>query len=814
MSEIVQVQSIAPFDWFRALMPTPGGSVRELRAIRDGGHIVRGFYDNAEDISAEAVRLSSEGYNVYYTVNPVRPETFAESLNQRATQGRATRDEDIEVRVWLFADIDARRVAGESATEDEHQHALRKALDIAEAMVARGWPEPAILSSGNGSHLYWQFDAVPNDERSTMLIKAALDGLAHLFDDEHAKVDRTVSNASRIARVPGTLTRKGTSTPERSHRVAGLVRVPSEGWHALTLRQLEEFAGLQLAKSSESDGEPANALAEIGMLRVAHRPSVEYLLTRAVAQIEMQGGRDNAAAKWLFPQMKDNGYTRSEAESIADEWHRRALEAKPGDGYALSDVYRAIRSVYKQAKREPWSQPVGQYSDLANAHRLISEEQDNLRCLSGGSMWVHWSDEEGRWLIDDTERVKALAQNIAVRLITEAGTIEDPKTRALAIKRAETCLADSRVEAMIRSARPHLSASRSEFDRDKFLLNVRNGTIDLRTGGIREHRRTDFLLKQCPVHYEPEAYSQEWEAFLQKVFGEDEQLIGFVQRVAGYTLTGSTHEELAFCVHGPGGSGKSTFVAALTGVLGDYSVSADFKSFLEKKFASGSGPSSDIARLAGARCVSAVETSRNLRLDAGLVKKLTGQDTITARRMRENEFEFVPHFKLFLVSNDAPAVDDDDTGLWRRLIRIPFVHVFAEGQRDPGAKDRICNLATTGPAILAWAVKGCLAWHKSGLQIPEKVRAATAAYRAEMNPLREFFEARCVIGTNAFVSSTKLYDEYAAWFTKTSTFGEKILAHQTFAKRVLEHPDIDVRHTKTGNQFVGVGLQLAPETVF
>lgn len=212
-------------------------------------------------------------------------------------------------------------------------------------------------------------------------------------------------------------------------------------------------------------------------------------------------------------------------------------------------------------------------------------------------------------------------------------------------------------------------------------------------------------------------------------------------------------------MHGPAATGKTTFIEAVNSVMGDYAATADFETFLAKK--TGGGPRDDIARLAGARFVASVEVSDGRKLAQGLVKMLTGGDRVAARHLYQSVFEFRPQFKLWLAANHAPRVADDDDAMWRRIIRIPFEHVIPAEGRKPEIKAALRSDPAVRAAVLRWAVGGVLAWRQVGLRVPGAIQTATAAYREDMDPLRDFFADCCTFGSVQWASRVTLRKAYA-----------------------------------------------------
>jgi len=297
-----------------------------------------------------------------------------------------------------------------------------------------------------------------------------------------------------------------------------------------------------------------------------------------------------------------------------------------------------------------------------------------------------------------------------------------------------------------------------DFDRDPWLLNCLNGAINLKTGRLQPHNTADMITKLCPVDYDPDAKFKMWDDFLDTATAGDETIEQFLQAAIGYSLSGDVSEEKLFFIHGDSATGKSTFLEAIKATLGDHAMTADFETFLKRKQVG--QIRNDIARLCGARFVVSIEVEEGKKLAEGLIKTLTGGDTVCARFLYKEGFEFVPQFKLFLAANHAPRIKDDDAAIWRRIIRIPFEHSIPEDQRDPKIKATLRNPKIAGPAILAWAVKGCLRWQQKGLVIPDVIKQSIQEYRESQDPLREFFEDDCIFDLNAFVPVAELRGAY------------------------------------------------------
>lgn len=403
------------------------------------------------------------------------------------------------------------------------------------------------------------------------------------------------------------------------------------------------------------------------------------------------------------------------------------------------------------------------YTELGNALRFLDWYGEDFRYNKTAGSWLIWNGRA--WVKDDRGSAEKEMGHLSDILLTvdlpRAGG--DQQQRKSVLNWHKSSQSSRGVVAALQQAsvQQQVAVLSSDLDSDNYLLNCLNGTVDLRTGELRAHNPEDLITRCCPVEYHQDATLPEWESFLRTATQDDEEIINFLQRAAGYSLTGSTAEEKLFFLHGPGNSGKTTFLEALGSVLGNYGSTANFQSFLEKKH---EGIPNDIARLDGPRFVCASETRRNTKLDTGVIKSLTGGDKITARFLRAEFFEFHPRFKLWLCANDAPEIASDDDGMWRRVVRVPFDYVVPEEKRDKRVKQRLCDPKIAGPAILAWAVRGCLAWQtEQKLTVPARLKTATAEYRHENDPLKDFLEERCVLDSKSELPCIDLYNTFKYW---------------------------------------------------
>ncbi len=430
----------------------------------------------------------------------------------------------------------------------------------------------------------------------------------------------------------------------------------------------------------------------------------------------------------------------------------KLAETLRGDGVRVVAALRRWLGLQGPASAEP-------LTDVTNAARFVEQHGCVFRYCYAWSAWLHF--DGARWRRDAGDVAVRCAKETARGWFTAAAQASEEARRKGIAKWATYSCSEPGIRRMLTLAQAELAITPDQLDADPWLFNVQNGTFELRTGHLRPHRREDFITKIAAAPYHPEARSSVWDSFLEGAL-PDEGARDYAQRFAGYCLTGSTREEVFVFCRGPAGGGKSTFTEGLRRTWGDYATSADFSSFLVKKL--NDGPREDVARLAGARLVTSVETRDGQRLAEGLVKLLTGGDTVAARRLYERTFEFVPKFKLLLASNYRPRASADDDGLWRRLRELPFPIARSRREdRDDSVKATITDPTQTGAAILAWAAEGCARWLAEGLGEPEAVMQATAAYRKSQEPLAEFVDDCCQLGPGLSAPATRLREEYETW---------------------------------------------------
>jgi putative DNA primase/helicase len=441
--------------------------------------------------------------------------------------------------------------------------------------------------------------------------------------------------------------------------------------------------------------------------------------------------------------------------------------------------------------------PLRPLTELGNAERFATQHGANVRYCFDWCAWLVWDGT--RWKRDAGSDVRRLAKETVRSIYSEAGKYATEKQRADAANWAKRSESAAAIEAMLKLAQsePGIPISPEDLDSNRWLLNVRNGTVDLQTGKLQPHRREDLISKLAPVEFDAAAMCPGWEKFLMEVLAPHPDVIPFIQRAVGYSLTGDTREECLFLLHGTGRNGKGTLLKTLTLLLGDYAGTADFSAFVQRR--DDAGPRDDIANMRGKRLVSAQESREGAALAESLLKWLTGGDMIRARRLYENSTEFDPIWKIWLATNHRPIIRGTDPAIWSRIKLVPFAVNFE------GREDRTLKTVLTGElsGILNWAIEGCLRWQADGLEFPESVLNATTEYRNESDQTARFVDDVCIVGEFALGKGRSLYDAYRQW---AGASGEEPVTEVAFGRHLLEH-GFSKRKTKTGAVWAGIGLR-------
>jgi putative DNA primase/helicase len=503
----------------------------------------------------------------------------------------------------------------------------------------------------------------------------------------------------------------------------------------------------------------------------------------------------------------------------------RAYDGPPGDASDPGDPWSpSPSSPPPEADSPPPGEPDGsdpdadpecdapKLTELGNAQRFARMHGSRMRYVHKWRKWLLWDGR--RWCRDEIASEDTAAKQVVHKLYGDAAQVSvraaqiatidgDPKAEtklATAItKHAAASSKASAIRAMVKLAQsePPIAAPASAFDRDGWVLNVENGTIDLRTGLLRAHRQSDMITMIANVSYDPDAQCPRWDAFLECVL-PDRDTRSWLQRFLGYCLTGNVSEHVLAFLYGSGANGKSVLFDTMINILGDYGMRAAPDLVLAKY---GEAHPTEFADLEGRRLVLVSEIDQGRAWSEATIKRITGDTTIKARRMRRDFTEFPATHKLVIAANTKPVVRSTDDGIWRRMRLVPFGVTIPPEERDKGL---IAKLLEERAGILAWAVRGCLAWQHEGLGNAGAVDNATAEYRKAQDILGNWIADECVVGSDEFTPMAKLYESYTGWCARAGY--DKPWKRDTVRDRLLEREGLAERRTASARGIQGLGL--------
>jgi putative DNA primase/helicase len=438
-------------------------------------------------------------------------------------------------------------------------------------------------------------------------------------------------------------------------------------------------------------------------------------------------------------------------------------------------------------------------TDMGNGERFASRYGQRARYLPGDKAWYVWNGV--KWKRDDSLQVKRFAKD-TIRAITAAAMrLTNAEEKSRMAKHAHQSEATGRIENMLTcaSAEPGMAVTVDEFDQHPFLLTCPNGTLDCSTRTLYPNQPGNLITRSTPTIYDPNATCPAWEKFLDEIFQQDGDLVSYMQRATGYSMTADMREDVIHICWGTGSNGKSTWGNTVGTVLGDYAESASVDTFLSEAFArSSNAPKEDLARLRGARFVRASEPDERRSLNTSLLKEITGREPITARFLFGATFKFRPVFKLWISANHKPPIHDSSHGMWRRTRLVPFTVEIADAQQDKSLEDR---LAAEASGILNWALDGIREWLDYGLNPPPAILAATEQYRTDSDLLGLFIRDVCRVEDWRTVDAAHLYKVYSEWCVRT---GERAWANNAFHRKLTDR-GFPIDHT-TGMR-TGIGLR-------
>jgi putative DNA primase/helicase len=610
------------------------------------------------------------------------------------------------------------------------------------------------------------------DDRARRLLAA--------FDDAYAEISPSGKGCKMFGRVPV----GGKNVQLEWNAKSGAVELKSHGYFTVTGAahgsgrslpdlKLETVLDMLGAKTQA----PGERKTSVPLAKIVPPGSQEPAIFREASRLRRLGWSTEEIAKALWVLVESGRFPN---ETGREPWTFQDCETKA----------RAVEKYEAAADTFEITDPGCAEYFKATLGDSVLYDQDRRR-------WLLFDDV--RWSADRDDEIK---NRILTSLRARRRLAFEDKARLLALLRLE-----NRIPTILTAAVPFFPSHAEDFDRDPFLLGVPNGVVDLRTGELRGASPEDRITMQTRVPYNPDAKAPLWERTVAEIFQKDPELVPYVQRALGYSVTGDCREELMFILSSaldaeqPGREGKGTIANTVREVLGDYGADLSFESLLWTRNPSGGGAASpDMAKLVHTRFVTASEANPGGVLNTARLKGMTGRDPITARHLYGNEFTFNPEFKLWLSVNHVPAVRDN--AFWSRPHRIPFRTSF-RAKPDLTLKDR---LLLEGSGILSWLVRGALAWKASGLQAPKVVKVATEEYEESQDEMPDFLDMKCVRRADLGATFAELRMAYSFWCRDERRRAMGARAFGRALKKLFGEPG---RNQARGDrmEYRGVGLQ-------
>ncbi len=431
------------------------------------------------------------------------------------------------------------------------------------------------------------------------------------------------------------------------------------------------------------------------------------------------------------------------------------------------------------------------WNDIGAGHIFADFFQDSLRYVPERKMWFYY--EDGIWN-KDTGSLRAMkyCMELANLMYTFALEITDEDKRKSYMKYAAKWQNHSNRVNILKDAQVHHPIHYGDFDADIYAFNCKNGTLHIDTGEFTEHRSTDLLTKISTVTYDPTAHSERFSTYIDEIMSGDKDRAKFLQKILGYGLTGDTRHECMTILYGATTrNGKGTLCESVLKVLGEYGCTSRAETIAMKNYTNGSQPSEDVARLAGVRFVNISEPTKGMVLDAAKIKAMTGNDTLNARYLHENSFDFQPQFKIYVNTNYLPVINDMTLFTSDRIIIIPFDRHFDEQTRDTSLKQKFAEPEVQS-AILNWLLEGYRLLRKEGLRLPKSVNDATERYQHDSDKMVLFFEDNLVADDTAEELTSTVYARYKGWCQENGCYPEGMKNFkqglQVFAPVVRKRP--------------------------
>jgi putative DNA primase/helicase len=747
---------------------------------------------------------------------------YGMGLASKPSDGRVTADE-VVVLPCLWVDIDLR--------DERHSDAPETILDALKFVDGLPFEPSIIVKSGRGLHVYLVLREpfiIESAEDRKQLKEISAGFQKYVRDRAGFKIDAT-HDISRILRLPGTINHK--------YDVPETVEVIASSTARYNLSDFAEYAvevstneRTSKFKRNKSDKPAEVCISQCKFLQAVRdypEQVTEPMWVTALSNIARCSDGPAACHEISKPYPKYS-YNETEAKILHvlndmspltcgyisstlgfNQCPEGGCGVKSPCGFSLkkepssappdesSDklLDEPIPSGFFEGEELPG---IEKLTDLGNAERFAKMFRDKLLFCNDMGKWLIWNGKT--WKPDGVLEIYQYAKKCIRSMYVLAGQVDDNDVRKAISKFANSSESLKNIKAMLSLAQSELPITMAQLDADKWALNVDNGVIDLRTGELKPHDPTSYNSKIASEEYNPDANAPVFTDFINSVFNYDIELISFMQRFLGYCLTGDTREQQFVIATGSGSNGKGTLLNLILDIMGDYAITTPTDTICKKNTEK---ISNDIARLSAARFVLMSETERGKRFDEALVKKMTGQDRMSARFLYKEDFEFTPQFKLCLMTNDKPQAHADDAALWRRIQLVPFTQKFEGAKADYELSDKL-RTKEEKAGILNWMVKGCLEWQRTRLNPPESVKQATNDYRNESDTFQDWLDECCLIENDAVATSAELYQNFRVWSESNGI--RSIVSNNIFGKKLKEKVDVESYRSGKLRKYKGIGL--------
>lgn len=761
----------------RKVLFKPGDTI-ELRVLGTGKKKIHsGYFRDWEKLAEKAnIFDTNDKHNSYVVLNTIDPSAYArspEAMQKPSDDPVSTANQNIIERRWLYVDLDPVRASGVASSDEEHELALAKAQYIALEMNNRlGWPMPIIADSGNGAHLLWSI-SIPNRTNAelaegTRLIESVLGAFATMFNDERIKVDTKVDNAARISRLYGTVNRKGSNIPERPWRLSKIISVPEK--ILLVTKEKMEYLAELYNETVSSYHYPVQRT--YGGLDVG-----EWLKKYNIGIFETKPSRDGGTVyvlekcPWNEEHTNHSAYIiQFQSGAIVAKCHHNGCSGK--SWYDLRRIYEPDETIAQVAEdtpqmEEPTLEPVAadvfELNSVGDLERLYVLHGHDLRYAKEIKAWYRWDGV--KWSSELKDRSLALsAMRDVIDLLVQQSldpTLDPDERETLKVYAKKKGSYKNIMDTIcLAELDRRFAGNILEFDQDDYLLNTESGIMDLKEFQCMPNDPSRMMTKSVGYIYNPDAICPRFIKFLNEIFNEDEELIAYIQRLFGYCLTGSMREKSFYIFWGPvGDNGKTVLVTTMRNVLGDYAVTAEIDTFLQKN--NNHSHTEDLAALRGARLITTAEPDEGTKFAIGRIKNWTGRNDLACRHIWGSMFTYSPTGKLIVETNNKPRIYERTDAAWDRIHLVPFQISIPNEKQN---KDLDDILKEERPGVLNWALDGLREYYRlDDLHPTADMRTAANEYRSENDSAKLFFDDMCTVMEHCRISHKALYKAYRTY---------------------------------------------------